>query len=114
MNAVKIISFMITTYRCIHDVLAKGSSVEHVFSEIAGKSNGLCKGKGGSMHVADIDVGMLGANGIVGGGPPLATGAALAAKLDKKGGVAVSFGGDGSCNQGPVFEAMNNVLGQYE
>ena len=99
--------YITSTHRGHGHCIAKGCDVIGMMKEIYGRADGLCKGKGGSMHVADMDVGMLGANGIVGGGPPLATGAALAAKLNKKGGVAVSFGGDGSCNQGPVFEAMN-------
>ena len=97
----------ITSYRDHGHMLACGMDPKMVMAELTGRFTGYSKGKGGSMHVADMDVGMLGANGIVGGGPPLATGAALAAKLDGKGSVAVSFGGDGSCNQGPVFESMN-------
>ncbi|MGH6960954.1 MAG: thiamine pyrophosphate-dependent dehydrogenase E1 component subunit alpha, partial [Dongiaceae bacterium] len=69
--------------------------------------DGLCGGKGGSMHIADLSKGMLGANGIVGGGPPLICGAALAAKTMKTGGVAIAFVGDGGSNQGTTFEAMN-------
>ena len=99
--------YITSTHRGHGHCIAKGVDVIGMMKELYGKADGVCKGKGGSMHVADMDVGMLGANGIVGGGPPLATGAALAAKLDGKGGVAVSFSGDGSCNQGPVFEAMN-------
>ncbi len=72
-----------------------------------GKDGGLCNGKGGSMHIADLDKGMMGANGIVGGGPPLICGAALAAKTLKTGGVAIAFVGDGGSNQGTTFEAMN-------
>ncbi len=78
-----------------------------MMKEIYGRADGLCKGKGGSMHIADFDKGMLGANAIVGGGPPLATGAAIATKNAGNGNITVSFGGDGSCNQGTVFEAMN-------
>ena len=99
--------YITSTHRGHGHCIAKGVDVIGMMKELYGKADGVCKGKGGSMHVADMDVGMLGANGIVGGGPPLATGAALAAKLDGKGGVAVSFSGDGSCNQGPVFESMN-------
>jgi pyruvate dehydrogenase E1 component alpha subunit len=78
-----------------------------MMKEIYGRADGLCKGKGGSMHIADFAKGMLGANAIVGGGPPLAVGAAIACQLAGKGNVSVAFGGDGSCNQGTVFEAMN-------
>ena len=75
--------------------------------EIYGRADGLCKGKGGSMHIADVSIGMLGANGIVGAGAPIAVGAAISAKLDGKGKVSVAFSGDGACNQGTTFEAMN-------
>ena len=78
-----------------------------MMKEIWGSREGLCKGKGGSMHIADVDQGMLGANGIVGGGAPIAVGAALAAKLDGEGKVAIAFSGDGACNQGTTFEAMS-------
>ncbi|MGE3774825.1 MAG: thiamine pyrophosphate-dependent dehydrogenase E1 component subunit alpha, partial [Gammaproteobacteria bacterium] len=81
--------------------------VHGMMAEIYGKRTGTCRGKGGSMHIADLDTGMLGANGIVGGGPPLVCGAALAAKLKRTGGVAVAFFGDGASNQGTTFEAMN-------
>jgi pyruvate dehydrogenase E1 component alpha subunit len=75
-----------------------------------GRSTGLCKGKGGSMHIADIDKGMLGANAIVGGGPPLVNGAALASKTLGTKNVAISFNGDGSANQGTAMEAMNMAV----
>jgi pyruvate dehydrogenase E1 component alpha subunit len=81
-----------------------------MMAEIYGRATGIGKGKGGSMHIADFDKGMLGANGIVGAGGPLAVGAALSAKLDGAGRVAISFGGDGSVNQGAVFEAMNMAV----
>ena len=76
-------------------------------AELMGKATGVCKGKGGSMHIADVDKGMLGANGIVGGGLPLAAGAALTAKTLGTGGVAVCFFGDGASNQGTFHEALN-------
>ena len=78
-----------------------------MMQELFAKEGGLCGGKGGSMHIADLDRGMLGANGIVGGGPPLVVGAALSAKTSGRGTVAVSFTGDGGSNQGTTFEAMN-------
>ena len=87
--------------------IAKGVEVKGMMAEIYGKRTGTCGGKGGSMHIADLDTGMMGANGIVGGGPPLACGAGLAAKRRGKGGLAVVFCGDGASNQGTVFEAMN-------
>ena len=87
--------------------IAKGVEVSGMMAEIYGKASGTCHGKGGSMHIADLDVGMMGANGIVGGGPPLACGAALTAKLQGRGGVALAFFGDGASNQGTTFESMN-------
>jgi TPP-dependent pyruvate/acetoin dehydrogenase alpha subunit len=78
-----------------------------MMKELYGRRDGLCGGKGGSMHIADMSKGMMGANGIVGGGPPLICGAALSAKILKTGGVAVTFFGDGGFNQGTTLEAMN-------
>lgn len=98
---------IVSTHRGHGHCLAKGCDVEGMMKEIWGSAEGLCKGKGGSMHIADVEKGMLGANGIVGAGAPIAVGAALAAKLDARGGVAVAFSGDGACNQGTTFEAMN-------
>src|SRR5215510_16377121 len=96
-----------STHRGHGHCIAKGCDVHGMMAEIYGKRDGLCAGKGGSMHIADLSKGMLGANGIVGGGPPLACGAALAAeKLGTKG-VAVSFVGDGGANQGTTFESLN-------
>ena len=96
-----------STHRGHGHTIAKGCDIEDMMLEIFGRAGGLCGGKGGSMHIADIDKGMLGANGIVGGGAPLAVGAALSAKTLKTGGVSVAFIGDGASNQGTVFEAMN-------
>jgi len=98
---------IISTHRGHGHCLAKGCNVDGMMKEIWGSREGLCKGKGGSMHIADADVGMLGANGIVGAGAPIAVGAALSAKLDGKGKVSIAFSGDGACNQGTTFEAMN-------
>ena len=78
-----------------------------MYAELLGRTSGYCKGKGGSMHIADLDVGMLGANGIVGGGPPIAMGAAFAAKYRGDGNVAVCFFGDGASNEGTFHEAAN-------
>jgi pyruvate dehydrogenase E1 component alpha subunit len=75
--------------------------------EIYGRAGGICKGKGGSMHIADLDQGMLGANGIIGAGAPIACGAALTAKAKGTGGVAVAFIGDGGINQGTTAESLN-------
>ena len=87
--------------------IAKGVEVDGMMAEIYGKKSGTCRGKGGSMHIADLDVGMMGANGIVGGGPPLVCGAGLSAKMKGKGGVALAFFGDGASNQGTTFESLN-------
>src|SRR5947207_204979 len=78
-----------------------------MMAEIYGRKTGSCHGKGGSMHIADLSKGMLGANGIVGGGPPLICGTALASKLKGNGGVSVAFFGDGGSNQGTTLESMN-------
>lgn len=96
-----------STHRGHGHSIAKGVDVKGMMAEIYGKRTGTCHGKGGSMHIADLDSGMLGANGIVGGGPPLACGAALAAKMKGKGNVAVAFFGDGASNQGTTFESLN-------
>ncbi|MEL7029817.1 MAG: thiamine pyrophosphate-dependent dehydrogenase E1 component subunit alpha [Pseudomonadota bacterium] len=101
---------IVSTHRGHGHCIAKGCDVKAMMKEIYGRSGGLCGGKGGSMHIADFDKGMLGANGIVGAGGPLAMGAAIALKLDKSDRVAVSFGGDGSSNQGAVLEAMNMAV----
>ena len=99
--------FIGSTHRGHGHCIAKGCDVGDMVKEIMARSTGLCKGKGGSMHIADVSKGMLGANAIVGGAPPLCVGAALTAKSKKTGGVSVSFSGDGASNQGTVFESMN-------
>ncbi len=99
--------YIVSTHRGHGHCIAKGCDVIGMMKEIYGRRDGLCKGKGGSMHIADVTRGMLGANAIVGGGPPLAVGAAIACKLRGNRNVSVAFGGDGSSNQGTVFEAMN-------
>jgi acetoin:2,6-dichlorophenolindophenol oxidoreductase subunit alpha len=99
-----------STHRGHGHCIAKGCDVPGMMAEIYGRKSGLCGGKGGSMHIADISKGMLGANGIVGGGAPLACGAALTAKTLKTGGVAVAFGGDGASNQGTTAESMNLAM----
>lgn len=101
---------IVSTHRGHGHCLAKGCDLDAMMKEIWGSREGLCKGKGGSMHIADIDQGMLGANGIVGAGAPIAVGAALAAKLDGQGKVSIAFSGDGACNQGTTFEAMNMAV----
>lgn len=99
--------FIASTHRGHGHSIAKGCDVKAMMKEIYGKEGGLCGGKGGSMHIADLEHGMLGANGIVGAGGPLAIGAALTAKLKKSNDISVCFLGDGASNQGGVFEAMN-------
>jgi pyruvate dehydrogenase E1 component alpha subunit len=96
-----------STHRGHGHCLAKGVGVTGMMNEIYGRKTGLCGGKGGSMHIADLSKGMLGANGIVGGGPPLICGAALTAKFLKTGGVAIAFYGDGASNQGTTLESLN-------
>lgn len=95
------------TYRGHGYILAKGCDLYRVVAEILGKRDGLCKGKGGKMHLTDIENGLLGANGIVGGGVGMAVGAALASWQDQSGKVSVTVFGDGTLNQGHVHEAMN-------
>ncbi|MEO1190193.1 MAG: thiamine pyrophosphate-dependent dehydrogenase E1 component subunit alpha [Pseudomonadota bacterium] len=96
-----------STHRGHGHCIAKGCDPKAMMLEIYGKKDGLCGGKGGSMHIADLAKGMMGANGIVGGGPPLICGAALSAKYLKTGGVAIAFVGDGASNQGTTFESYN-------
>lgn len=96
-----------STHRGHGHCIAKGCDLKGMMAEIYGKATGLCKGKGGSMHIADFDKGMLGANGIVGGGFPLACGAALTAKYKKTENVSVCFFGDGANNQGTFHEGIN-------
>lgn len=96
-----------STHRGHGHCIAKGCDVRKMALELWCKRDGLCKGKGGSMHIADISKGMLGANAIVGAGAPLALGAGLTARTLGKPNVSVTFGGDGATNQGTVFESMN-------
>ena len=96
-----------STHRGHGHCIAKGCDIAGMMKEIYGRRDGLCGGKGGSMHIADLSKGMIGANGIVGGGPPLACGAALSAKTLGTGAVAVAFVGDGASNQGTTSEAYN-------
>lgn len=96
-----------STHRGHGHCIAKGCDVRKMALELWCKRDGLCKGKGGSMHIADLSKGMLGANAIVGAGAPVALGAALTAKTLGKPNVSVTFGGDGATNQGTVFESMN-------
>ncbi len=99
--------FVASTHRGHGHAIAKGCDVKAMMAEIYGKATGLCRGKGGSMHIADLSRGMLGANGIVGGGPPLVCGVGLKAKVTKTDQVGVSFTGDGGSNQGTFLESLN-------
>jgi len=99
--------YITSTHRGHGHCIAKGADVGRMFAELFGKADGYCRGKGGSMHIANPDVGNLGANAIVGGSIPIATGAALSAQLRGMGQLAVCFFGDGALNQGVLSESMN-------
>jgi TPP-dependent pyruvate/acetoin dehydrogenase alpha subunit len=99
--------YITSTHRGHGHFLAKGGDLNSLMAEIYGKKDGICKGRGGSMHVADFSKHMLGANGIVGAGPPLALGVALASKMRNEGKVVLTFFGDGAANQGMLHESMN-------
>ncbi len=99
--------FITSTHRGHGHCIAKGGDVRLMMAELLGKATGYCKGKGGSMHIADIDAGILGANGIVGGGMGIATGAGLSSKMRNSGQVCVCFFGDGGINQGAFHENAN-------
>ncbi len=96
-----------STHRGHGHCIAKGADIRRMMAELFGRVDGYCKGKGGSMHIADFALGMLGANGIVGGGLPIACGAALAAQLEGKGDVTICFFGDGAAAEGEFHEALN-------
>src|SRR3989338_3919213 len=99
--------YITSTHRGHGHCLAKGASVDRMFAELLGKEPGYCRGKGGSMHIADQETGNLGANAIVGGSAALATGAAMSAKMRGSKQVAVCFFGEGALGQGVLYEAMN-------
>ena len=96
-----------STHRGHGHCIAKGADINRMMAELFGRVDGYCKGKGGSMHIADFAIGMLGANGIVGAGLPIACGAALAAQLEDAGQVAVCFFGDGATGEGEFHESLN-------
>ncbi|MGG0753932.1 thiamine pyrophosphate-dependent dehydrogenase E1 component subunit alpha [Brevibacillus laterosporus] len=96
-----------STHRGHGHCIAKGADVNKMMAELFGRETGYCKGKGGSMHIADVDKGNLGANGIVGGGIPIAVGAALTSQMRKLGYVTISFFGDGASNEGSFHESVN-------
>jgi len=99
--------YITSTHRGHGHCIAKGGDLRLMMAELFGRATGYCHGKGGSMHIANIDLGILGANGIVGGGLPIAGGAALSIKMRGTDQVAVSFFGDGACNQGTFHESLN-------
>ncbi len=99
--------YITSTHRGHGHCLAKGASIDRMFAELLGKEAGYCRGKGGSMHIADQETGNLGANAIVGGSTALATGAAMSSKMQGTDQVTVCFFGDGALGQGVLYEAMN-------
>ena len=99
--------YITSTHRGHGHLISKGGDLNLMMAELYGKQTGYCKGKGGSMHIADVDLGILGANGIVGGGPPIAAGAALALQYQNKDNVVACFFGDGASNQGTFHEGLN-------
>ena len=99
--------YLTTTHRGHGHMIAKGADLKKMVAELFGKKTGYCKGKGGSMHIADFSIGILGANGVVAGGLPIIGGAGFSIKMRKTDQVAVCFFGDGASNRGPVHEVMN-------
>jgi len=99
--------YVTSTHRGHGHMLAKGAEPRRMMAELYGKTTGYCKGKGGSMHIADFQLGVLGANGVVAGGFPIAVGAGLSCKLRKSAQVVVCYFGDGASNRGPFHEALN-------
>lgn len=99
--------YIASTHRGHGHCIAKGARLDRAMAELMGKATGYCKGRSGSMHIADFSKGNLGANAIVGGGIPIAVGAGLSAKMQKNGRVSVSFFGDGASNEGTFHESLN-------
>lgn len=99
--------YITSTHRGHGHCIAKGGELRYMMAELFGKATGYCKGKGGSMHIANFDLGILGANGLVGGGMPIAGGAGLSIKMRGTDQVVASFFGDGACNQGIFHESLN-------
>ncbi len=106
-SALRLDDQITSTHRGHGHTIAKGADIKFMMAELFGRSNGYCHGKGGSMHIADFSVGMLGANGIVGAGLPIATGAGLAAQMEEGDRVAVCFFGDGASNEGAFHGSLN-------
>ncbi len=107
MANLRIDDYITSTHRGHGHMIAKGASMDKMMAELYGKRTGYCKGKGGSMHIADISIGVFGANGEVGGGLPIAVGAAMAIKMLKRDSVVISFFGDGASNRGSFHESLN-------
>lgn len=99
--------YILSTHRGHGHCIAKGADPKFMFAEFFGKDNGYCRGRGGSMHIADVAGGNLGANGIVGGGLPIAVGVGLSAKMRRSGQVCMVFFGDGASNEGAFHESLN-------
>jgi len=99
--------FITSTHRGHGHMIAKGADINRMAAELYGRTTGYCKGKGGSMHIADFSIGVLGANGVVGGGLPIAVGAGLGVKMKKTDQVVVAFFGDGASNTGAFHESLN-------
>lgn len=99
--------YITSTHRGHGHCIAKGADISKMFAEFFGRETGYCRGRGGSMHIADVESGNLGANGIVGGGIPIATGAALAIRQARRNNVVMCFFGDGAVNEGAFHEALN-------
>ena len=99
-----------STHRGHGHIIAKGGHVDQMMAEVMGKVTGYCRGKGGEMHIADVGLGILGANGIVGGGIGIATGSAFSAQREGNGRVSVAFFGDGAANQGILYECANMAV----
>lgn len=99
--------YLTSTHRGHGHTIAKGADLERMMHELFGKASGYCGGRGGSMHIADFSVGMLGANGVVAAGIPIAVGAAHSLRIQRRAAIAVSFFGDGAINRGPFAESLN-------
>jgi pyruvate dehydrogenase E1 component alpha subunit len=99
--------YIVSTHRGHGHSIAKGADLNRMMAELLGKSTGYCKGRGGSMHIADTELGMLGANGIVGGGLPISVGAGFSCKMEGSGRVTVCFFSDGASNNGVFHESLN-------
>ena len=99
--------YIVSTHRGHGHSIAKGADLNRMMAELLGKATGYCKGRGGSMHIADTELGMLGANGIVAGGLPISVGAGFSCKMEGKGRITICFFGDGASNNGVFHESLN-------